>query len=142
EAILEKHGPSAALAHTYVGLASATLYGLRTDEGLAAATKAVEIATDLAREGIRATALALKGFHTWARGGLAEGVRLLDEGWEAADRLDHPTLGFISTWMAVFIGEMICDPRPAERWCERELSRPRTLESPTQRVILKLHRDM
>jgi class 3 adenylate cyclase/tetratricopeptide (TPR) repeat protein len=142
EAVLSQHPPSAALAHAYMGLASATLYGLRTDEGLEAATKAQEIAAQIGREGIRATALALRGFHTWARGDLAEGMRLIDEGWEAADRLDHPTLGFISTWMACFIGEMICDPRPAEEWCERELSRSRTQESPTQRVILRLHRDM
>jgi class 3 adenylate cyclase/tetratricopeptide (TPR) repeat protein len=142
EVVLEEHPPSPALAHTYVGLASASLYGLRTDEGLEAATKAVDIATRLGREGIRATALALKGFHTWARGRLAEGLALLDEGWEAADRLDHPTLGFVSTWMAVFIAEMICEPRMGERWAERELGRPRTQESPTQRVIVKLHRDM
>jgi class 3 adenylate cyclase/tetratricopeptide (TPR) repeat protein len=142
EAILSSHPESAALAHTYVGLASAALYGLRIDEGVAAAARAAAIAERLGREGIRGTAIGLLGFHLLASGSLAEGGRLIDEAWETADRMEHPTLGFITSWMHGFIGELLLDPRMGEEWCERELSKPRAAEAPTQRVILTLHRDM
>ncbi len=142
EAVLAKAPESAALGHTYVGLASAAVYGLRTNEGVEAAVRAAAIGERIGREGIRSTAIGLLGFHLWANGSLAEGERLLDEAWETADRMDHPTLGFITSWMHGFIGELVLDPRPGEEWCDRELSKARAAEAPTQRVILRLHRDM
>ncbi|HYZ93874.1 MAG TPA: AAA family ATPase [Actinomycetota bacterium] len=142
EAVLSTQPESAALAHTYVGLASAALYGLRIDEGITAAARAAAIAERLGRDGIRGTAIGLLGFHLFASGSLAEGERLMDEAWETADRIDHPTLGFITSWMHGFIGELLLDPRLGEEWCDRELGKPRAAEAPTQRVILTLHRDM
>jgi tetratricopeptide (TPR) repeat protein len=140
--VLSQRPDSAPLAHTYVGLASAAIYGLRHSEGIEAAARAASIAEHLGREGIRATAIGLLGFHLFATGSLAQGERLLDEAWEVADTLDHPTLGFISAWMHGFIGELLLDPRRCEEWCDREMGRPRSAESPTHRVILRLHRDM
>ncbi len=142
ESVLVRKPESPALGHTYVGLASAALYALRTDEGLVASARGMEIAQRIGREGLMATATALHGWLTWSSGRLAEGERLIDLAWETAERLDHPTLGFVSTWMQAFVAETILDPRAGEAACDRELSRLRTNASPTQRDILTLHRDM
>ncbi len=142
EAVLSEHLESAGLAHTYVGLASAALYGLRIHDGIEAAARAAAIGERLHREGIRATGIGLLGFHLWASGSLDQGERLLDEAWETADKMDHPTLGFITTWMHGFIAELLLDPRMGDEWCDREMNKPRASEAPTQRVILRLHRDM
>jgi tetratricopeptide (TPR) repeat protein len=142
ETILSSKPPSAALAHTYVGLSSAALYGLQTTEGLQASARGIEIGKQLGREGLSATATALHGWLLWASGRLADGEQLIHRAWETADRLDHPTLGFVSTWMQAFVAETILDPRAGEAACDRELSRMRTSASLTQRDILTLHRDM
>lgn len=142
EAALARYPESAALGHTYIGLASAAIYAVRSDEGLAAAERALEIARSIGNRGLEATAVAIAGWHTWAGGRLAAGERMLEEGWERADELDHPTLGFISTWMQILVHEMVLSPGPGAAVTERELAKPRAAAAPTQRVILRLHRDM
>jgi class 3 adenylate cyclase len=142
ENVLVQGPEGAPLCHTYVGLASAALYGLRNREGLEASARAMEIADGLGREALWATAAMLHGWHTVASGRLAAGTDLLVRAWETAERLEHPTNGFFSSWLLAFIAEGLLDPRAGVAWCERELSSPRAAEAPTQRDILRLHLDI
>jgi class 3 adenylate cyclase/tetratricopeptide (TPR) repeat protein len=139
ERVLSKGPERVSLGHMYIGLATAAVYAMRTEEGLAAADRALEIAEHIGNDNLWGSAAMMRGWHLWSTGRLREGIELLTAAWEAADRLDHPTLGFFTSWTLGFFNEVVLDPRDGQVWCERELGKPRSAEAPTQRGILRLH---
>ena len=133
EAVLGQGPERAPLGHLYVSLASAALWGVRTDEGLAASRRAMEIGERLGNKALWTTGAALRGFHLWASGRLGEALPLLERAWEAGDRLNHVFAGFLTAWIRGQSARFLGDPRDAEGWYRRELAKPRLAQAPIQR---------
>src|SRR5262249_23553182 len=70
-----------AQALLYIGMATAALWSLRTEEGLATSRRAMEIAERLGSEGLWANAAVLHGWHLSERDDVAEGLALMRRGW-------------------------------------------------------------
>jgi tetratricopeptide (TPR) repeat protein len=56
---------------------------------------------------------------------IGESRDLLDQAWQIADRLNVATLATIATWTAGRCGVFFLDSQEAQRWYQRELSKPR-----------------
>src|SRR6185503_7291205 len=69
-------------------------------------------------------------------GDLAEGWALLERAWETADRENHRGAAFTATWTAASLSAQLGDYKEEVRWCQRELSKPRTAQSPIRRKFL------
>jgi class 3 adenylate cyclase len=136
EAVLGQGEERAPLAALYVGLATAAAWGVRTDEGLAASRRAMEMAERLGNEGLWAMGAALHGHHLWASGRCAEAFALVERAWETADRLNHWFAAFLAAWVGSFWSNLLGDPRGAQAWVERELPKPRLAQAPIQRAML------
>jgi class 3 adenylate cyclase len=125
---------NSALGYVYVGLALASIWGMQTEEGLAAAERAVELAGRLGNERLWAAAVAQRGHHLIARGRLGEGLNLVEQAWVAADQRHHAVGAFSATWIASVWTFRLRDPRETARWCLRELEAPRQAQG--QREII------
>src|SRR5439155_15012823 len=125
EALLVDGGESADLGYVLVCLALASVWGLRTAEGLEASEQAMQLADRLGNERLWATAAAQRGHHLIASGRIDEGMDLVERAWRAADRLHHVVAAFSSTWIASVWSHRLLDPKETQRWCQRELARPR-----------------
>jgi len=136
EAVLGTGPERPAQAYLYIGIATAALWSVRTEEGLAASRRAMEIADRLRSEGLWANAATLHGWHLSERGQLAEGFALLERAWEIADRLNHQVTAFLAAWFRALRGSQWLGPRDAVFWLERELGKPRLAQAPIQRQIL------
>ncbi len=81
EAVLSKCEERAPLCYVYIGLASAALWGMRTEEGLAASEQAVAIAERLGSEALWAHAATQRAYHLWASGRIRDGIELGERAW-------------------------------------------------------------
>src|SRR5439155_9769180 len=72
EAVLGAGAERPGQAYLYIGIATAALWSVSTEEGLAASRRAMEIADRLRSEGLWANAATLHGWHLSERGQLAE----------------------------------------------------------------------
>ncbi|MGH7859355.1 MAG: hypothetical protein ACREQY_18680, partial [Candidatus Binatia bacterium] len=127
---------TASLGYTYVGLAGAALWGIRTAEGLEAAQRAMDLAEKIERQVLWANAAALAGWHTWATGRPSEGQELLERAYEVADSLDNGAAAFFAVWMRSGTSMMMGDPADSLVWLERELPQPRLAQAPNLRAQL------
>jgi class 3 adenylate cyclase len=134
EEILAKAPESSALGYVYVGLALASIWGMRTEEGLAAAERAVELAERLENERLWTAAVSQRGHHLSAGGRPGEGLGLVERAWETADRRHHAVGAFSATWIAAVWTFRLGDPGETQRWCRRELEAPRQAQG--QREII------
>jgi class 3 adenylate cyclase len=134
EEILAKAPESSALGYVYVGLALASIWGMRTEEGLAAAERAVELAERLENERLWTAAVAQRGHHMTAGGRPGGGLDLVERAWETADRRHHAVGAFSATWIAAVWTFRLGDPGETQRWCRRELEAPRQAQG--QREII------
>ncbi len=125
EAILTNGPDTVALGYVHAGLALAAIWGMRTQDGLTASARAVEVAEKLGHERLWVTAAAQRGHHLASNGKLHEGMRLVEQAWERADGLTHTVAAFSATWIAAVLGFRCLDPRETQRWCRRELGTPR-----------------
>ena len=136
EAVLGRGPEGPDLAALYIGLASTAFFSVRIDEALSASRRAREIAERLGDEVLQAHAAALHGYHLFAGGRLAEGRALLEHAWETADRLNHVFVSFLAAVWLGYGSRLLADPREAQRWCLRELARPRLAQAPDPRGSL------
>jgi len=120
----------------YTGLAQAATQALRTQEGLAASHRAMEIATHLGEESLWIRAAAHHSDHLFHSGRLAEASVLMNDARHRADRLDYFDGGFDTAWSGGYHPLALWDPREAQRWFERELARPRMAHALFQRRVL------
>jgi class 3 adenylate cyclase len=149
EQILVRGPEGSALGYVYVGLALASVWGMRTEEGLSASERAMQLAerlgvvdlyqqlegrTDLPHDRLWAASAAQHGHHLAASGSHGEGLGLVEQAWEAADHLRYAVGAFSATWMASVWTFRLGDPRETGRWCRRELATPRQVLG--QREIL------
>jgi len=125
-----------AQAYLYIGIATAALWSVRTEEGLAASRRAMEIAERIRSEHLWANAATLHGWHLSERGEVTGGLALLERAWEIADRLNHQVTAFLATWFRALRGAQWLGPRDVFFWVERELGKPRLAQAPIQRRIL------
>jgi class 3 adenylate cyclase len=136
EAVLA-HGPERpAQAYLYCGIAVAAIWSVRTETGLTASRRAMEIAERIKSDGLWANAALLHGHHTCEAGRMAEGVALMDRAQEVADRLNHGLTAFLCAWFRSFRAAQQLDPRRAAAIAERELGQSRLAQAPVQRRIL------
>ncbi len=136
EAVLGTGPDRPAQAYLYIGIASAAVWGMRTEEGLAASRRAMEIADRLKSEALWANAAILHGFHVSETGRVAEGLAFLERAWEIADRLNHLVTAFLAAWFRGARASQLGDPREVAFWQERELRKPRLAQAHIQRRYL------
>jgi tetratricopeptide (TPR) repeat protein len=120
-------------AGLFTSLANACRYGLRIEEGAAAAARAVAIAEQTADAATWSLAVGMRGRYMVDSGRVDEGMALLGQAWDAVDRINHEAAAFMVTWMASSVSCFLFAPLPARAWCERELAKPRTAQAPVQR---------
>jgi len=140
EAVLAQGPDRASLVVMYTGIANTAIWGLRNDEGLVAARRALEIAERLNDERLWCTAAPMLGWHLWSNGQMAEGAELMERAWANADRLNLAAAAFFSAWVGATPGWIAGNPNETIRWVERELSKPRVAQAPGQRQILASYR--
>jgi len=135
EAVLGKGPERPAQALLYIGIATAALWSICTEEGLTASRRAMEIAEKLGNQGLWANAATLHGWHVCETGRLTEGLALLERAWEIADPLDHQA-AFLAAWFRSARGGQFQGPRDACFWIERELAKPRLAQAHVRRQVL------
>jgi ATP/maltotriose-dependent transcriptional regulator MalT len=136
EAVLSRGRERVPLGFLYTGLAQAAVLAVRTDEGLAAAGRAMAIGERLRHDGLWITGAYIYSFHLFYAGRLAEAWTLLEQAWEKADRLNHPVAAYwLSTSPAQWSRYQL-DPRDTQRWLERELAKPRSAQNTAYRSVL------
>ena len=136
-AVLEGGRERPALAFLWLGYATAQLWMGRTREGIENARRAKEIAQRLGNEVLEANAESVYGWNLAFSGHLAEGFAAMEHAWSIGDRLNHTFVAFASAWqraLAALFGRW--DLPDAIAWCERELAKPRTTQSPNQKRTL------
>ena len=139
EAVLSKGPERAPLGHLYTGMASAAIWGVQGAVGLAASGRAMEIAARLGDEAFEASAGMVHGTHLVVNGQVAQGLALLGQAWETADRLNHAPFAFLAAWLrAMCSGWLLGDSQDAEHWLKRELAKSRVAQAPLpQRTLLE-----
>jgi hypothetical protein len=125
-----------AQAYLYIGMAAAAVWGVRTEQGLAASRRAMEIAERMQSDALWANAAVMHGWHLFMSGRVAEGMALLERAWETADRLDQGVTAFLAAWFRGAMANMLDDYREAQKWFERELGKARIAQAAAQRRFL------
>jgi class 3 adenylate cyclase/DNA-binding CsgD family transcriptional regulator len=136
EETLTDGGPSLSLALLYASMASAGIWGLKHEDGLAAAGRAMQMAEAMGNEQIWTNTASLSGWHLTLTGRPEEGRRLIERAWDKADAANQAFLAFQTAWIRGGWGVYLRDPVDAETWCERELRNPRNAHAPGRRGIL------
>jgi DNA-binding CsgD family transcriptional regulator len=134
EAALSEAPGQLALGYVYAGLATAAMFSVRTDDGLIASRRAMEIAEQPGNEGFWMAVAPVHGWHLIANGHLGLGVSLMDRAYEIAERFNH-TSAFFSAWSRDPIGLVLGDPGDFEGYMRRELASPRLAHAPRQRQV-------
>lgn len=140
EALLAQGPERASLVVMYTGIATAALWGLRLDEAMAAASRAVEMADRLNDERLWCAAAPVYGWHVWGSGRVQEATDLMERAWVTADRLNLAASAFFAAWIGASPGSFGGNPNDTLRWVNRELSTPRIAQAPGQRQILATYR--
>jgi class 3 adenylate cyclase len=133
EAVLSKGEERAPLCYVYIGLASAAIRGMRTEEGLAASERAVAIAERLGSEALWVHAATQRAYHLWASGRIGEGTELGERAWQTADRLNHAMAAFVAARTRTVYAICRADFVLARDWVGAELAKPRLDQAPQQR---------
>jgi eukaryotic-like serine/threonine-protein kinase len=133
EAALSDGPERAPLCYVYIGLASAALWGMRTEEGLVASERALDIAERLGSETLWAQAATQRAYHLWASGRIGEGIELGERAWQTADRLNHTVAAFVASWTRSPYAFFRADFGVLRDWLAAELDKPRLDQAPQQR---------
>jgi class 3 adenylate cyclase/tetratricopeptide (TPR) repeat protein len=133
EHALSEDPPGVALGLTCVSLSNAAQYGMHCHEGAAAAERALEVAERIDNPAVATMGASQHGLNQIVQGRLDEGIRLNEEAWETADRLQHPVAAFYAAWGLGAHLVFLLDPAPAMVVCQRELAKVRTAQAPGQR---------
>jgi tetratricopeptide (TPR) repeat protein len=79
-----------------------------------------------------AHAAATRGAHLFSSGRISEGLGLMHQAWQTADRLNDPVV-FFAAFLGSAFAHWIGDATELKQWCDRELARPRLNHAPGQR---------
>lgn len=94
---------------------------MRTAEMLEASHRVMAVA----RGAQWSQAASYRGRALCISGRIAEGLGLLEEAWQCADRLDDPVAAALAVRLAAGTYLTHYDNTQAEKWCRRELARGR-----------------
>ena len=136
EAVLGQERESPSLALAYLGRAMAAERSLRTEEGLSASRRAMEIGERLNNVALWARSAAVHGLHLLAKGRLSEAFTLLDDARSKAHLSDDTMANSTTAWVGGFCRNMLWDPLDAEDWYLAELAKPQMAQAPRRRQIL------
>ncbi|WP_331166331.1 hypothetical protein [Pseudonocardia sp.] len=138
ERVLRADPESLAYGYLLGTLSTATgLFAARPDQALATALRAVEIARRHGHEPLGVLAQMVHGFALAALGSVEEGLALVEQAWQGADRLNHRILGMRTVHIRAFWAVALREPNVAITWTERELAKPRLAQTPIQRRFLQ-----
>ncbi|TVR34751.1 MAG: hypothetical protein EA388_08345 [Nitriliruptor sp.] len=109
-----------------LGQALAALFGLRTEQGIAASQRAVELAEGMQRMDLVAMVRSTQASHWYHRGQLADAHVVLDEAWTTVQERRDPHLGWETVTAPALVNNVyLLDPATTEMWCRRALALPR-----------------
>lgn len=127
------------------GIALTTLFALRTQPGLEASARAMEVARNLNRCDLITRVRATEACHVFNAGRLAEADALIDEAWQVTSEVGDPWLAWDVTTAGAMLGNVyLLDPGAGRAWCDRALSQPRfeslvlPLEGMTDQLVYAL----
>jgi DNA-binding SARP family transcriptional activator/tetratricopeptide (TPR) repeat protein len=123
-AMLEQGPPRKARGHLETGVSTALTYALRIEEGIQAATRAMEIAEQLGDEVLWAAAAEAHAWHRLVAGDLREGFGTLDRAFEVADREQRPVLAWMGSNIRGQLTWGLGAPDEARAFFERSLRLP------------------
>jgi tetratricopeptide (TPR) repeat protein len=127
-------GPVTLLSgEVFLGLSACSLWRAETQSGLASSQSAMRIAKKLQNESFWAEATQVHCMHLFAAGCLREGRRLIEDGWEAANRVGDYETCLAVAWTWGDRERWLADPLAAQCWYRRELSRPQDTRPAGQR---------
>ena len=128
-----------AAGYLHMGLANATLRGLRLEETLAASGRATEIATALGDHVLGANATLLRGLAEFELGRPADGGRLVEVAHTAAEAQASPFLMLLTCWNRGYLHLAVDDPASADAWYTREMSTSRFDDAPRAASVLEVN---
>jgi tetratricopeptide (TPR) repeat protein len=125
ESILGGGPETTSLGLLHIGLA-VTAGGLaRYEEGLAASSRAMEIARRLGNDSMWVHGAVQRSYCLFFRGHLRESFELCRRAWEEADRLKDSRACSTAARIGAGCCNLLWDPVEAKRWAKLELDRPR-----------------
>jgi tetratricopeptide (TPR) repeat protein len=136
QAVLEQQPGAASLGLLYGGLATAASWGARTQEGLEASHRELELGARLGDEALSAHGAVLQGWHLIAAGRLGDGLAFMQRAWETGDRLDRTFAAYVATSWRGNRYFLLGDLRAAAACYEQELAKTRLAAAPTRRLAL------
>lgn len=122
--VLERGEVRAARGHLEVGVATALTYGLRVPDGIAAGSRAMEIADAIDDELLWIGAAEAYAWHRIAAGDLEEGFATMERTFEAARAHERPFLAWLASNMSGQLSWGLGDPSGAQAFFERALAVP------------------
>lgn len=135
EPLLSVGPASDAQLSLYSGLGLVDVWQVHTEEGLAASTRAMEIALELGSEDRWVTNAVMRSYHLHALGRIGEGLSLMAEAWEAADRLNNTYRAFVAAqWLGGRLFEL-GDNVEARAWFQKEVDQPRQMHAARRQVL-------
>jgi tetratricopeptide (TPR) repeat protein len=111
----------------------------RTEDGLAASGRAMEIGQLLDNAGIWCQAAVLHGHFLWATGRMKDGLGLMEQALERAERTRDLKPRFAAAWLLGFSYLLLWDPTAAERTIQAGLADSDTAQVEFLRQILLAH---
>ena len=129
ESLLVELPVSESLASLYRHWVWLCIWKVQIRPALEATKRSVELAHQLNSSSLIARAEMAMGACLWASGSLAEAFELLERAWQEADAINDSEAWGAVVNAAFDLGNM-GDHKEAMRWLVREISRPRSAESP------------
>jgi class 3 adenylate cyclase len=126
----------ARVVELYAGLASARMAQLRVAEGLESSARALEAAQELGDERASADGTVLHGWLSFCAGRISEGLSLLERAWEKADAMGFQHEAYTAALFRGRAAAYLRDPRDAQEWFQRELTRRGSVHGPRPRRFL------
>jgi tetratricopeptide (TPR) repeat protein len=130
EALVSGLPDSVPLGYLYVGIAAADLWGSRVDDGVEAAERAMSIAEATGNEALWANAATMKGWFLGETNRLGEGLQLVEEAWQTADRIGHVLGAFFAAWTLMALLFYGWRPKDSLAMIQRELASGRLNQIP------------
>ncbi|MEY2420094.1 MAG: hypothetical protein QOI95_161 [Acidimicrobiaceae bacterium] len=128
-----------AAGYLQMGLANATLRGLRLVDTLAAAERASDIASELGDHVLGANAILLQGLAVFERGQPSEGGDLVEQAHAISEQRASPFLVLLTCWNRGYLHLALDDPMAADAWYSRELTTARFDNAPRAASVLEVN---
>jgi hypothetical protein len=137
--LLAAHTDDSAKGELLIGEAIAAHAQFRTADGLASSERAMEIGQRLDNIPIWCEAAALHGHFLWASGKIREGLGLMEQALERAERTRDPKPRFAAAWLLGFSYLLLWDPAAARQALQAGLADSDTGQMEFLHQVLAAH---